>query len=823
MVIPPEPPAEPRDPEEELYTQCTLGGPVIVHVKNKKIVRVRPLPLTEEDVKEAHWKITVGEKTFEPPTRTTVTPYGLGFRGHVYNPLRLKYPMKRVGFEPGGKSSVENRGKGEFVQISWDEALETVAQEITRIKETYGPDAILPRPGGHSMWGFTHLGLTARFFNILGSQRSLGHANSWEGWFWGGVHAWGFHENIGNPDQSNLLEDIMKNCQLLVFWSNDPESNWGYGGQESLLWRLWLRELGIKQIFIDPFCNFTARRFAHKWIAPRPGTDTALAAAIAYIWFIDDTYDKDYVATHTYGFDKWKEYILGDEDGVPKTPDWAEQISGVEAGIIRALAREWASKRTTICVRAGMGGACRAQGGTEWARMMILLQAMQGLGKPGVSIWDSQSGPPLDVEFFVPTYRPSPVDLVAKTHPVNQAKGEGILGLRIPEAILSPPVQWTGAAMAAQGPESQFVKYNYPKPGQSEIKLIYRIGGNFFGTLPEGSRWAQAYQSPKVEFIVGQTAWMEAETPFMDIVLPACTPFETVDISEWSSADFNIWRTNHRVIVYHQKCIDPLYESKTDMEIMTLLADKLGFEEELTEGNTAEDWVRKAFEISDITKYMSYEEFKKKGYFIVPISKDYQQRTAFRSFYETGTGLGTPSGKIEFSSQRLQKYLPDDEERPLVPKYVPSWEGHTVPLTQKYPLQLITPHAKFSYHSHSEQDPWIRSIWMHRRLKEDGYQYWPIQIHPTDASARGIKDGDIVRAYNDRAAVLLVAWVTEKIRPGVVHARMAAKYDPVEPGNPHSIDRGGAVNLLMSARFLSTNVPGQVAQGLVEVEKWGGK
>jgi anaerobic selenocysteine-containing dehydrogenase len=108
-------------------------------------------------------------------------------------------------------------------------------------------------------------------------------------------------------------------------------------------------------------------------------------------------------------------------------------------------------------------------------------------------------------------------------------------------------------------------------------------------------------------------------------------------------------------------------------------------------------------------------------------------------------------------------------------------------------------------------------------LKEDGHQYWPIQIHPTDASARGIKDGDIVKVYNDRATLLLVAWVTEKIRPGTVHSRMAAKYDPVEPGNPHSIDRGGAVNLLMSARFLSTNVPGQVAQGLVEVEKWGGK
>jgi anaerobic selenocysteine-containing dehydrogenase len=110
---------------------------------------------------------------------------------------------------------------------------------------------------------------------------------------------------------------------------------------------------------------------------------------------------------------------------------------------------------------------------------------------------------------------------------------------------------------------------------------------------------------------------------------------------------------------------------------------------------------------------------------------------------------------------------------------------------------------------------------MHRVYK-DGHHYWPLQIHPSDAGTRGIEDGDIVKAHNDRAAVLLVAQVTEKIRPGVVHARCAAKYEPVEPGNPNSVDRGGAVNLLISSRFMSANVPAQINQCLVEVEKWGG-
>lgn len=820
MVVP----TDAKDSEEKVYTSCTMGGPVLVHVKNDKIVRIRPLPLTEEDVKSAKWKITVGDKTFEPPVRTTVAPYGLGFRGRIYNPIRIKYPMKRVGFEPGGKSSTENRGKGEFVRIGWDEALDTVAREITRLKETYGPAAISGWNSSHHMWGTVHVcyGPFARFLNILGGTRQMHNPNSWEGFFWGGVHVWGFQKNIGTPDQSDLLEDVMKNCELLVFWGCDPEATWGYAGQESLRWRLWLRDLGIKQIFIDPYCNFTARRFAHKWIAPRPATDTALAAAIAYVWFTEGTYDKEYVATHTYGFEKWKDYILGDEDGVAKTPEWAEHISGVEARVTKALAREWASKRTTLSMRGGQGGPCRMQNGTEWARMMILLQAMQGLGKPGVTIWDSQAGAPANTDFYFPTYMPPTVQLTAKKNPENPVE-QNLYRLKVPEGILDPPIEWTGAGVycAFLGVDYQFKKYTYPEPGQAEVKMIYRYGGSFFGTNQEGSRWAEMYRSPKLEFVVGQTPWMEPETKFADIVLPACTMFERNDISEWATASYSAWRTNYRIVVYQHKCIEPLYESKSDLEILTLLADRLGFKEEFTEGNTEEDWIRKAYEISSMPKYMSYEEFKEKGYFVVPFPEDYVAKPAFRSFYQTGEGLDTPSGKIEFLSQKLQANLPDDKERPPVPHHVPSWEGHTTSsLIGKYPLQLIVPHAKFSFHTQGDQEgSWIREIHLHRVLK-DGYQYWPIQIHPTDASARGINNGDIVKAYNDRASVLLIAKVTEMIRPGTVHARTAGEYDPVEPGNPHSLDRGGAVNLLVSSRFMSKNVPALVNQCLVEVEKW---
>jgi molybdopterin guanine dinucleotide-containing S/N-oxide reductase-like protein len=814
-------PAEPIDPEETLCTSCEVGGPLLVHVKNGRIIRVRPLPLTEADVKSARWQIQVGDRTFQPPGRTTVTPFGIGMRGRIYNPLRLKYPLKRVGFEPGGKGTVANRGKGEFTRIGWDEAIDITASEISRIQKKYGPEAVLPLIGGHSMWGFIHGGYNSRFFNIIGSSQVMGNPDSWEGWFWGGVHVWGFQNTMATPDNTNLLQDVMKNSQLLVFWSNDPETTWGYGGQDSLIWRLWLKELGVRQIHIDPSCNFTARRFADKWISYVPSTDSAIAASIAYVWFVEDTYDKEYVASHTYGFDKWKAYIAGEEDSIPKTPEWAEQISGVPAGVIKALAREWAAKRTTLCIRAGQGSANRIQGGTEWARMMILLQAMQGLGKPGVKIWDSQSGAPLNLDFKFPSYNPSPVDQFAKTHPVNPVS-QVVYRLRVGEAITDPPVHWMGAGNNCMrlGADYQFKEYSYPQPGKSEIKMIYRLGGNYIGTRPDGIKLIKAYQSPKVEFLVGQTIWMEAETPFMDVVLPASTHFENSDISEWASAPFNVWRTNHRVIVYHRKCIEPLYESKPDMEIFTLLADKLGFKEQLTEGNTVEDWIRKTFEASDVTKYMTFEEFKKKGYFVVPVPEDHKTYTAFESFYKTGTGLDTPSGKIEFESQRILKFTPDDKERPPVPHYIPSWEGHTtVPLVNKYPLVLMSPHPRYSYHSHGELDPWTSDIWMHRVFK-NGFRYWPVQIHPQDAAARNIQNGDIVKMFNDRAIVLLAAWITEKIIPGTVLARASAKYDPIDPGNPNSVDRGGSVNILISSRFMSTNVPGQIGQCLVQIEKW---
>jgi trimethylamine-N-oxide reductase (cytochrome c) len=809
-------------------------------------MRIRPLALDDSDT--ASWTIKAGNRKFLPFRKACVAPFTVGEKARIYSDRRIKYPLIREDFDPDGKRNPENRGKSGYKHISWDIALDIVAGEMKRIREAYGPEAIMSRASSHHNWGNVgyRTSTWARFFNLIGFTDVMDNPDSWEGWHWGATHAFGFFWRLGMPEQYDLLEDALKNTDLVVHWGNDPDSTRGiYGGQESAVWRLWLRQLGKKQIFIDPFCNYTATILGDKWIAPRPGTDAALAEAIAHVWLTEGTYDKDYIATRTVGFEEFKKHILGDAC----TPDRAADICDVPAYTIRSLAREWASKRTMLAAgsRGGESGACRQAYGTEWARLMVLLQAMQGLGKPGVNIWGTTMGSPYNADFNFPgysTFGPNFLNGFAKNKAVNPVK-QRIYRLLMPEAILSPPIHWLGETFCGQSLEQQFVPFTYPAPGCSEVRMFYRYGGSYLGTMTETNRFVRMYQSPRLEFIVNQDCWWCTETHLADIILPACTNFERCDIGEWANTGGYTHHgsnaCNHRVIVYQQKCIEPLFESKSDYQIFTELAERLGIREEFTEGNSEEDWIEKVYNHSDLPKYISFEDFKEKGYFIVPMPENYKSTPALRWFYEgrecdtpdhfnpkrntkKGKELGTYSGKIEFVSRSLEKHLPDDNERPPLPRYIPSWEGYNSKLANRYPLQLITPHPRYSFHTqHDANTSWLGEI-PGSRVFKDGYYWHPVRINPADAAVRGIKNGDIVKVYNDRGAVLCIAEVTERIRPGVLHSYYGSgKYDPLEPGSPVSIDKGGCVSILTPSRMLSKNVPGMAPNScLAEIEGWEG-
>ena len=302
---------------EQVFTNCANGGPILVYVNDGKITRVRPLVFSEGE-QVPTWEFEARGRRFSAPRKVTLAPFTFTERPRAYSDDRIKYPLKRIGFDPKGDRHPETRGKDGYERISWDEALDIVAGEIKRIQETYGPAAIMATTSSHHNWGLIGYRFSAfmRFFNMLGFTDIWHDPDSWEGWHWGAVHMWGFFWRLGIPEQYDLLEDALKNTELLVHWSADPDTTRStYGGQESAIWRLWLREQGIRQIFIDPFCNYTAAILGDKWIAPRPGTDAALAMGIAHVWLVEGTYDKDFIARQSIGFEEFKKHILGEDDG----------------------------------------------------------------------------------------------------------------------------------------------------------------------------------------------------------------------------------------------------------------------------------------------------------------------------------------------------------------------------------------------------------------------------------------------------------------------------------------------------------------------------
>ena len=835
---------------EQVFTNCTTEGPIHVYVRDGKVVRIRPLVADEKDFKP--WTIEAGGKTYRPPTKFHLGPFIHAERIRLYSEDRIKYPMKRKDFDPKKGRNQEKRGVSGYERISWDEALDIVSGEIRRIREQYGGAAITGITSSHHNWGIVgyKMGPFARFMDMLEYTPVFDNPDSWEGWHWGAPHTWGFFWRLGMPEQYDLLQDILKNTDMIVLWSNDPDSTRAiYSAQDSVLWRQWLKEKGVKMVVIDPFYNYTAAHMDHaKWLPLRPDSGAAVAQAIAYVWLTEDTYDKDYVAGRTVGFEAFKNHILGKDDGLPKTPEWAAAESAIPARKIRTLAREWASKRTVLSAgtRGGEGSASRQAYATEWARMMILLQAMQGLGKPGVAIWGTTMGAPSNTSIFFPGYADPDsrmgISRAADRKMVNPTK-QRLYRITLPEAILEPPIEWDGEGFCGQSIEQQFIHYVYPMEGYPEVKMFYRYGSSFIGTMVDTSKWVRMYQSPKLEFVVNQDCWWGGETRFADIVLPACTNLEREDISEaWTSGGYSMHGcsgNNFRILVRMRKCIEPLWESKPDYEIFSLISDRLGMKDIYTEGKTDVDWARRFFEISDVPKYVTWEELERKGYFIINPEEGHKPTPSLRWFYEgrpcdtpdpmnkkrgtdKGGELATYSGKIEFVSQSLTAYCADDDERPPLPHHILSWEGYRSELYKRYPLQLVSPHPRFSFHTHYDtHTKWLNEIPTHR-IKKDGYAWWPARIHPIDAAARGIKNNDIVKLYNDRGAVLCIAVITERVLPGIVHSyASSAKYDPLEPGKARSTDRGGCVNILTPSRMVSRHAPGMAPNScLIEIEKW---
>jgi trimethylamine-N-oxide reductase (cytochrome c) len=320
---------------------------------------------------------------------------------------------------------------------------------------------------------------------------------------------------------------------------------------------------------------------------------------------------------------------------------------------------------------------------------------------------------------------------------------------------------------------------------------------------------AKAYQSPKIEFMLAQHPWLENDCEFADIILPVATKFELDDIG------VDNFSAEHGTLYIDSKCVEPKGESKSDYEIVCAIAEKLGILEEYTGGKTVEGLIREGFEKCGVKEMVSWEEFKEKGHFVIPNDPDWEKYdNDMMNFAQDPekNPLPTPSGKLEFYSQRLAEHFPDDNERPPVPSWIEKGESHDERLSseraEKYPYLVLSNHPRWRVHSQHDDMQWLREIEINKIVGPDGYMYQTVWVHPRDAEKKGLSHGEVVNIYNERGGVLAGVYVTERIMPGVISIDHGARYDPIVTGE---LDRGGAINTITPRNTSSKNATGMVS------------
>ncbi len=820
--------------------------PCAVDVKDGRVVRIRPLHWDSkyDPAQFKPWKITKDGKSLEPLLKAAPSPWSLAYKKRTYSPNRVKYPLKRVDWDPSGAPdstgpggrNPQNRGKSKYVRISWDEATDLIADEIRRIHQEHGPLAILVQGDGHGECKFIHAphGCSTLLLDKMGGfTQQVRNPDSWEGWYWGTRHIWGKGlVGMMNP-ADNIVNDIVQNSDMVVVWGGDPETTpWGFRGQFASRLLFFWTEVGIKQVYISPDLNYAAAIHADKWIPILPNTDAALQLAIIYQWITEGTYDKEYVETHSVGFDKVKAYVLGEEDSVPKTPRWASEKCGVPVWTIKALARDWAKKIVTIGHYFG-GGMARGPYSHEPARLEVVLLGMQGLGRPGVhQAQIAYLGMPRNaigagrqyMDMFNNLAAQPAGDRLLKPHRgTPQAWGKQLIPKTlIEEAIHRPPVDFWGTGGHEEPAEDQYKKYTYPIPaadGGTEFHMMWTDTPCRVTCWNCGNDCVEAMQSPKIECVVAQHPWLENDCLYADIILPTNTTLEVDDIMP-CMRDGDSFQT----LIRMRQAIAPVGESKSDYEAVCAVAEKLGMLEQVTDGFNNEELIRAVFDGMQFDRFVTWEEFDDKDYFVIPYTEDWQKWPAgFYEFYKdpVANPLPTPTGKLEFYSESLNTYFPTDAERPPIPKWIEKGITHDERISSKrariYPLLVMSNHGRWRVHAQCDDIPWTKEAVTGKVKGWDGYWYEPCWINPDDAEIRGIKDGDIVKVYNERGGVLCGALVWERIMPGVISIDHGARADFIIPCE---LDRGGAINTISPEGLTSKHAAGQATSGfLAEVER----
>jgi biotin/methionine sulfoxide reductase len=702
----------------------------------------------------------------------------------VYHPTRVRQPFVRRGWlEHPDRRSGTGRGADPFVPVSWERALDLAAEALDRVRHDHGNESIFGGSYGWASAGRLHHSPTIlhRFLSLLGGYTFS--VNSYS-------NACGeviLPHVIGRGQRPSTWPDLATSGELVVAFGGLALKNGqvqsGGCGQHTV--RDALREAraaGVEFVSLSPLREDAAEFLDAEILAPRPNTDVAVMLGLAHTLVAEDLHDRAFLERYCVGFERFLPYLMGESDGQPKNAAWAAALSGLEPEPIRALARRMAAKRTMVACSLSTQ---RQDHGEQSYWMGITLAAMLGqLGLPGGGFgwgYGAVNG----------VGNPSPgirvPGLPAGSNPVKSF----IPSSRITDLLLEP---------------GKTIDYNGRKLTFPDIRLVYWSGGNPFHHHQDLNRLLRGWQRP--DTIIVHEIWWTATARHADIVFPATTTLERNDIGA---------NVEDRFLIAMQQAIPPVAGARNDYDIAADLAGRLGFRALFTEGREEMDWLRVLYAgaVDNAAKkgidLPDFDIFWERGHVALP--EPALPATMMKAFRDDpqANPLSTPSGKVEIFSETIARF--DYDDCPGHPVWLEPAEWLGSEKAKVFPLHLTATQPKTRLHAQLDCGEGSQASKVRGRE--------PMLLHPLDAAARGIEDGDIVRVFNDRGACLAGAVLSDRIRRGVVQLATGAWYDPLEPGRIGALDVHGNPNVLTRDVGSSKLAQGPTAHTtLVQVESF---
>lgn len=716
-----------------------------------------------------------------------VSPIGSGIVEVLDAPSRIKAPMVRKSWlESGPGSNNHLRGAEPFVEVTWEQAQKLLAEEFSRVKSKFGNQAIFGGSYGWSSAGRFHHAQSQlhRFLKCIGGYtRSVGTYSF--------AAAEVMVPHVLGDFWALLLEttswrSVIDQGRLLVAfggmpWSNGQINAGGIGRHVQKEHMIEARDAGIEFVSVSPIRADVDDSLNAEWLAIRPGTDTALLIAIAKTLVDEQLADTQFLEQYTVGMDRFQQYLDGVDDGVAKDADWAAPICAVSADRIRELARRMAANRTMISISWSL---TRQHHGEHafWAAITVA-SILGQIGLPGGGIafgYSTTNG--------IGGHN-------TKVPGASLPQGQNALSTFIPVARISDMLLHPGESFEFNGSS-----YEYP-----DIHLVYWAGGNPFHHHQDLNKMLKAWQKPDT-IVVNEWCW-NSMAKHSDIVLPCTTTLERNDISISPRDPY---------VIDMQQAIEPVGSSRNDYDIFAGIARQMGIEEAFTEGRSEQQWIESIYEATvERAKEKGfdmpgYADFRKVGWFKPdPPDEPVVMLKAFRDD-PIANPLTTPSGKIEIYSAVVAGFKYQDCPGHAAWMEPLEWLGGD---TAEFPLHLISNQPKTKLHSQLDHGSHCRAAKINQREA--------IMIHPDDASARNLSDGDIVRVFNHRGACLGGVVIDDQVMVGVVQMSTGSWYDPLEPGNLGSLCKHGNPNVLTPDYGTSQLAQGPIAHTcMIEIERY---